>query len=91
MRDIFTDLTAIVEKLDAQGAPPDSYVMTPTDGIYFKTFFYFIIFINSNSCVSDFRFRLTKACCAVRSTLKKSWTIITCWTKRSLIFRNIIS
>lgn len=26
MRDIFTDLTAIVEKLDAPGAPPESYV-----------------------------------------------------------------
>lgn len=26
MRDIFTDLTAIVEKLDAYGVPPDSYV-----------------------------------------------------------------
>lgn len=27
MRDIFTDLTAIVEKLDAQGVPSDSYVI----------------------------------------------------------------
>lgn len=91
MRDIFTDLTAIVEKLDAHGTPPDSYVMTPTDRIYFQTFFYFIISINSNSYVAGFRSRLIKACCAVRSTLKKSWTTITCWTKRSPIFRNTIS
>lgn len=27
IRDIITDLTADIEKLDAYGAPPDSYVM----------------------------------------------------------------
>jgi sn1-specific diacylglycerol lipase len=30
MRDIFTDLTAVVEKLDAYGVPPDSYVKNKT-------------------------------------------------------------
>lgn len=35
MRDVFTDLTAIVEKLDAYGAPPDSYVI--------QTFIYSIL------------------------------------------------